>query len=818
MGEHDEFIGDFLEECDENLDQFDQDLVALEENPRDEGKLKSVFRNIHTVKGSSGFFGYAKIGSLAHEGESLLGKLRDGEIEFTGEIATGLLAMSDAIREILVCVEQTQLEGEKDYSELLNRLVALAVSEPEGPKVDQADAIGDPSLMDNQAQISSTDQVDEDPAERSLSLESANKKALGDTADEIQRSGTTPIDGSDEVSVGETPASLKSSRAPGDRISSAVPPAMEAKLQSSSDQSSIRVDVTLLDELMDFAGELVLARNTLNRCSDDLLDPRLSRIANRVSQVTSEIQERVTRTRMQPIGGIWSRFKRIVRDLAAECGKQVKLELEGQDTELDRSLLEAIKDPLTHLIRNCVDHGIESPDEREKRGKSVEGLLKLHAKHESGQFVIEVSDDGAGIDPEKIRNKAIANGLISAESASRAREEEILQIIFEAGFSTAEQVSSISGRGVGMDVVRNHVERIGGSVQLTSVLGQGTKFFIRLPLTLAIVPAVVVRVSEQFFAIPQATFSEVVTVGSNTQVEWVHDLPVCRLRECLLPLIWLDEVLECESEKRQSPSDLFAQDGNKRYQVAVIQIEQLRFGLVVDEVLNSQEIVVKPLGASIKSIGAYSAATILGDGGLALILDMSGIAKFAGLSPETQSRIEERGTEFLVGEQKNFYKTLNEGFAKTLESVGVKTFLLCEVEDGREVAIGMNSVERVEEVLLSKLQVFDSGILVNHQGAAMGVRNFYLKSLEDESIPLESEGLGTTSPLVICKHAETKFGLLVKHITDVVTVADPQKETGKTESRTQDSLADQRFTLVDERVVEMIDLDREAYQLREAIG
>ncbi|MEC8474628.1 MAG: chemotaxis protein CheA, partial [Planctomycetota bacterium] len=562
MGEHDEFIGDFLEECDENLDQFDQDLVALEENPRDEEKLKSVFRNIHTVKGSSGFFGYAKIGSLAHEGESLLGKLRDGEIEFTGEIATGLLAMSDAIREILVCVEQTQLEGEKDYGELLNRLVALAESDPEGSKGAQADTTVDPHLIDNQAQIRSVEKQDKDSAETSLSVETPHEKELGEPADGIKRSGTPPLGGPDEASLGELPPLSKLSEAVSDLSSSPVPSATETKLQSSSEQSSIRVDVTLLDELMDFAGELVLARNTLNRCSDDLLDPKLSRIANRVSQVTSEIQERVTRTRMQPIGGIWTRYKRIVRDLAAECGKQVKLELKGQDTELDRSLLESIKDPLTHLIRNCVDHGIESPVEREKSGKAVEGVLTLHAKHESGQFVIEVSDDGAGIDPEKIRNKAIANGLISADSASRAGVNEILQIIFEAGFSTAEQVSSISGRGVGMDVVRNHVERIGGSVQLTSILGQGTKFFIRLPLTLAIVPAVIIRVSEQFFAIPQATFSEVVTVGSNTQVEWIQDLPVCRLRGCLLPLIWLEEVLQCKSEKRSSQRDLFAQDGN----------------------------------------------------------------------------------------------------------------------------------------------------------------------------------------------------------------------------------------------------------------
>ena len=827
MGEHDEFIADFLEECDENLDQLDQELVALEENPRDEGRLRSIFRSVHTIKGSSGFFGFAKIGSLSHEGETLLGRLRDGELIFNRDIASGLLAMSDAIRELLSSIEQTGLEGEKDYSSVHDILVALSnieVADPSSRSLGEGAAAGSETQQtarqaDSNHEIQpidlGEDAIDADAVEVTNCIQEAGSIDIGGVEESIDTSiNVVPVDAYPDSTSDEAVALATDGQHP--EKSDERPTEFSVESQSKAgkqtgggvEPTTIRVDVDLLDQLMDLAGELVLARNSLNRCGDKTHDPRLATVASRISQITTDIQDRVTQTRMLPIGGIWGRFRRIVRDLAIDCGKNVRLELQGEETELDRSLIEAVKDPLTHLIRNSVDHGIENPLDRISAGKNAEGVVKLHARHEQGQVVIEIVDDGAGIDVEKILNKAIARKLISLEDATALSQQDILQFIFEAGFSTAEKVSAISGRGVGMDVVRSHVEKIGGTVQIESRLGVGTTFTIRLPLTLAIVPALVLKVSDQLFAVPQATFAEVVTLGSATKVEWIHDIPVCRLRGQLLPLVWLDQFLGIQRHGHQSDNARFARSQNS--QIAILQVDQMRFGLVMDEVVSSQEIVVKPIGGAVKAIGAYSAATILGDGIVALILDVSGIARLAGLSAEMHGRLQESDLSLKPGADGKTPLDHGEQPKGVTSKSQEKSYLICEVDGGREVAIAMDLVERLEDVTVESLQRFDTKYVTNYRGKVLQIRSLFASDVTETSDGRKKFAKATT-PLVICKYSGSQFGLLVQQILDVVNISEEiQDQSTSTPPLEKESDSD-RFTLVNGKVVEVVDLERECH-------
>jgi two-component system chemotaxis sensor kinase CheA len=759
MSDNDEFIAEFLEECGENLDQLDQELVALEDNPRDPERLKSIFRNIHTIKGSSGFFGFVKLGMIAHDGETLLGKVRDGEILFNQAIASGLLKMVDAIRELAANIEQTGSEGEKEYHDVAAELRGLLETQP---------------VADRQ-QLGAVEESAEDSAEGVT--EAIQEKKIEDVLPVEEPPVSEPeVEGSAvEESVDQRPSNPREISETREPTSQAAAPAKPA-----SEATSIRVDIELLDELMDFAGELVLARNALTQCNESKEDQELASVTSRVSQITSEIQDRVMRTRMQPIGSIWGKFRRIVRDLSVSCGKEVRLELEGEETELDRSLLEAIRDPLTHIVRNSVDHGIEPPDKRVAEGKPREGVLRLRAEHESGQVIIEAIDDGGGIDVDKIRAKAIAKGLLSEHAAASATSQQILKCIFEPGFSMAEKVSAISGRGVGMDVVRSHIERIGGVIDLQSVLGQGTTLRIRIPLTLAIVPALMVGVAGQRFVIPQANLMEVIAVGAESQIERLNNARVYRLRDRLLPLVWLDEILELDPVTA-------AKSETGSIPVAVVQVDGHRFGIVVDEVLNTHEIVVKPIGASIKSIDAFSAATILGDGSVAMILDVAGIAHLAGLDADTG----DAGSEPSEGEPQ---ETLTAEVAG--ESNDAQSLLVCDVGGGRQVAIPLEMVERLEELAVSEIQQTDTGIAAKYRGSVLPILTLGQPYAEDDT--------KASVQLVVHRRNDQLIGVVVDRILDVVSGESVvQSSLGPT-----DSGAVVGMTLAGGRVIEVVDLGR----------
>jgi len=517
----------------------------------------------------------------------------------------------------------------------------------------------------------------------------------------------------------------------------------EARGSAASD-SNIRVDVALLDKLMNLVGELVLARNQILQFSTSQADAAFVATTQRLNLITTELQEGVMKTRMQPIGGVWAKFPRVVRDLALACRKQVRIEMEGEETELDKTIIEAIKDPLTHIVRNAMDHGFELPADRVSRGKPAEGRLSLRAYHEGGQVNIEISDDGAGINAERVKAKAIQKGIVTADQAARMGERELALLVFAPGFSTAEQVSNISGRGVGMDVVRTNVEKIGGSVDIQSVAGQGTTLKIKIPLTLAIIPALTVTTAGDRFAIPQVSLLELVRLEgaeATRELEMVHGAPVYRLRDRLLPLVNLAHALNLQTA-------FLAPDGppTDAVNIVVLQADAHSFGLVVDEINDTEEIVVKPLGKQLKGIAAYAGATIMGDGRVALILDVLGLAQRAGVIAEHRDRPH--------GET---------GASAPAVAVERQMLLLFRLGDGRRMAIPLSQVARLEEFPRASVEWAGGHPTVQYRD-----RLLPLIHLAERLGDAPAGGAPDLLRVVVYSHEGRDVGLVVENIVDIV--------------------------------------------------
>jgi two-component system chemotaxis sensor kinase CheA len=580
--EDDEVIREFLIESNENLNRLDTEIVDLERNPTTE-RLASIFRTIHTIKGTCGFLGFGLLEGITHHAENILSQLRSGQKQVNGALVSLILETVDAVRQILAHIESQGSEGEREYSDLKRRLGAAAAQ--------QAETV---------------------PAPREGAAEAEQ------FAPAVAPSPAIPV-----VQIqAETP--------PGPAVLASV--AAEQEKGLSVAETTIRVDVSLLDKLMNLIGELVLARNQILQCTTQREDIALSGASQRLNLITSELQEGFMKTRMQPIGVVWNKLPRVVRDIANMLGKQIELQMEGADTELDRTIIEAIKDPLTHLVRNSCDHGIEDPERRLTRGKPAKGTLHLKAYHEGGQVNIEISDDGAGVDIERVRNKAVERGLVRADQAAQLSEREVIGLLFLPGFSTAGQVTNVSGRGVGMDVVKSNVEKIGGSVDIVSRIGEGTTVKLKIPLTLAIIPGLLVTSGGQRFVIPQVSLLELIRLEDNPagKIDYVHDVPVYRRRGTLLPIAYLNEVMGLGDHH---PGDVC--------NIVVLQAEQKQFGLIVDGVNDTQEIVVKPLGKQLKGLTCYSGSTIMGDGEVALILDVPGIGRLSGVLTEGRTDVRE---------------------------------------------------------------------------------------------------------------------------------------------------------------------------------
>ncbi len=672
MNEMDEIVQEFLVESHENLDQLDQDLLALEQDPTSRDLLGSVFRTIHTIKGTSGFLAYSKLEAVAHVGENLLSRLRDGALSLTPEITSALLEMVDAVRGLLSTIESTGAEGDPDHSALLATLTRLQTL-----PVDTAEAAEAPAPA-----------VEPEPIDTPKIGEVLLAQGAVDTQDVVtavveQRLG-------DERKLGEILV----------QQGAAQPADVEQALEAQADprrsvaDSSIRVDVDLLDALMNLVGELVLTRNQIVQHASTRQDADLVRSSQRLNLIASELQEGVMKTRMQPIDSVWNKVPRVVRDLSTSLAKQVRVVMEGKETELDRTILEATKDPLTHLVRNAVDHAIETPQERLAKGKPTEGTLLLRAFHEGGQVNIEITDDGKGIDPAVIGAKALDKGLVTAEQLARMGEREITSLIFLPGFSTAAAVTNVSGRGVGMDVVKTNIEKIGGTIDVQSRVGRGTTFRIKIPLTLAIIPALTVTCSEDRYAIPQVNLLELVRLeGEGLQgIETIQGAPVYRLRGNLLPLVYLDRELGV------GPGQL--DRSRETVYIVVLQAEERQFGLVVDDVCDTEEIVVKPLGKQLKGIPCYAGATILGDGRVALILDVLALAQQANVL--TAGR--DRG---LVDD-----RAVNDASADS----DVQSLLVVGLGADRRMAIPLAMVTRLEEFASSSIEHVGSREVVQYRG------------------------------------------------------------------------------------------------------
>jgi two-component system chemotaxis sensor kinase CheA len=565
-------IREFLVESHENLSRLDQELVELEKRPQDTALLASIFRTIHTIKGTCGFFAFSTLERISHQAESLLSQLRDGKRELTATLISLILETVDATRKVLASIEASGEEGPERFEELVERLRLASLSTAEGDVQPRLDSV------------------------------------------------TVPV--ADLPVVNGAPKIIEKSN-----------PEENGVKSSAVADANIRVGVVLLDKLMDLVGELVLTRNQILQFNTEREDPALNATSQRLNLITTELQEGVMKTRMQPIGMVWNKLPRVVRDMAVALGKQIRLEMDGTDTELDRTIIEAIKDPLVHLVRNACDHGIEPPEGRAQAGKSTEGRLTLRAYHEGGQVNIEIGDDGAGIDVARVKQKAVEKGLLRSEQLEKLSDREVLNVIFQPGFSTAQTVTNVSGRGVGMDVVRSNIEKIGGGVDISSRPGEGATVKLKIPLTLAIIPGLVIASGDERFVIPQVSLLELVRLegdSSEKRIEHVHGTPVYRRRGSLLPVVYLNEVLGLKSAQRADAVSM-----------VVLQAEDRQFGLVVDGINDTQEIVVKPLGKQLKGISVYSGATIMGDGKVALILDVLGIGQSVGVL--TESREQARG-------------------------------------------------------------------------------------------------------------------------------------------------------------------------------
>ena len=695
-----DIIREFLIESSENLARLDNEIVELERRPKDADLLASIFRTVHTIKGTCGFLGFSILEAITHEAETILSQLRAGEREVSGNVISMILEVIDATRAILDEIEHTSLEGSNHYPDLVQRLRAMA-------------------------------------------------RSAGFAAEEPVMAALLPDVERETLPIPEKPGSkvwLPTKTA--DTSKAAPPPPAAATAKPIEDNehhmpvadSAIRVDVTLLDKLMNLVGELVLARNQILQYNTQNEDSSLNATSQRLNLITTELQEGVMKTRMQPIGVVWNKLPRVVRDIAYSLGKQIRLEMDGAATELDKTIIEAIKDPLTHLVRNSCDHGIERPEIRSRAGKQPQGRILLRAYHEGGQVNIEITDDGGGIDVLKIRAKAIEKGIIRAEQAERMGERESLSLIFHPGFSTAEQITNVSGRGVGMDVVKSNIEKIGGLVDITSRLSEGTTVRLKIPLTLAIIPGLVVTSGTERFVIPQVSLLELIRLeGNGKQIEHVHGTRVYRRRGSLLPIAHLNEVLKLEPK-----------GDNEAVNIVVLQAEDRQFGLVVDGISDTQEIVVKPLGKQLKGLTTYAGATIMGDGRVALILDVVGIGQQSGVLAATAEAAR------------------SEARKKLQVTDDIQRLLLFRAGSFERLAVPLSLVARLEEFDQSVIERASGRPVVQYRD-----RILPLVSLAELIDPGAVSAINERNVLqaIVFQEGERSIGVVVDQIVDIIEEA-----------------------------------------------
>lgn len=737
-----ELLNEFIIEAIENLDCLDQELMELEENSQNKDLINSIFRRIHTIKGTCGFLELTKLESLTHNGETLLDSIRSEQLKMSENIISALLDMLDTVRRMLEFLEKEGTEIEADNSSLIMRLKELNnpttksdLEIEECLKVKQEDS-KIVTLSKEEQELSELD-----------ALFNAAK-------DEYEKNNYN----STEEIIEKTEVSNEKNFTENSKLGTTIDngKANKEKNHSLAD-STLRIDIELIDKLMNLVGELVLTRNHILQFTSENEDKGFKNTTQQLNLITTSLQEEVMRTRMQSIANIWNKFPRIVRDISKTCKKEVQVIMEGEETELDRTIIAAIKDPLTHIIRNSVDHGIETPNIRETNGKSRCGTIFLTANHEGGNVIIEIRDDGAGINTERVKAKAFEKGLYTEEALSAMNEREILNLIFHAGFSTAEKLSNISGRGVGMDVVRSNLETIGGSIELQSKSMIGTTIRIKIPLTLAIIPALTVTQAGQCFAIPQTDLVELFRLEGDEIVNKMEDVrgsTFIRLRGELLPVLYLGHELELQPKLKnelKKNEDSTKENFNDAYiTVVVVKVDSRHYGLVIDEVHETQEIVVKPLGTRLRNIEVFGGATIMGDGKVALILDTNAIARRAGVFDD--QRI-----------------PLNKENLETNESEKKTALIVADISSNQRVAIELKHVNRLEEFSIKEVEYGSGHQVINYRNGLLRLIN-----LADEFYSSSENRTGNLSntseelKVIVINSNNTQYGFVVENIVDIV--------------------------------------------------
>lgn len=876
----DDLLNEFLTETAESIDEVDAEMVILEQDPTNKPILDNIFRLVHTIKGTCGFLGLPRLESVAHAGENVLGKYRDGELVVTSDSVTLILAALDRIKEILAGLEATQEEPQGDDSEIIHKLnvvasggsVEEAVAAPapvtdviEMPEIIQSKNIlpGQVSLEELEAAFAAAPGPDDEDDDTTAVQDEGDSlflrigggdavkvithlfhnRILGDASVKNLMDGVNTRDS--KVKMGDFFTSyLGGNKNSGPSIEAAFAPfishnitveqnktvrklldtvleevdlsplladavlveyddvaaqfleEVSKKAQSkkvekdkvvanakagepSIANQSIRVNVQVLEDLMTMVSELVLTRNQLMQLLRNSNDSEFSIPLQRLSQCTTELQEGVMKTRMQPVGNAWAKLPRIIRDLQLELGKKIDLQMLGADTELDRQVLEMIKDPLTHMVRNSADHGIEMPDARLAAGKKETGTVRLNAFHEGGHIIIEITDDGAGLPVEKLKAKALKNELATQEELDEMSDNQIQRFIFHAGFSTAEKVTAVSGRGVGMDVVRCNIEKIGGTVDLKSIEGKGTSFSIKIPLTLAIVSALIVKCGDDRFAIPQISVLELVRASKDSEhsIEHINDTPVLRLRDRLLPLVRLDEILGMAGEKSEEDEDVRKDD-----YIVISQVGTFTFGIVVDQVFDTEEIVVKPVAPILKDLHTFSGNTILGDGKVIMILDPNGIV----------NQISDKVTD-------SSGLGMEEEVKQTTARNDNEAILLFRAGKGSRRAVPLSLVARLEEIDVDTIEEADGQPVVQYRGQLMPLLTVC------SSYELKQEG---RQPVLVFTDGDKTMGVAVDEIIDIME--------DKIDIELSSTIAGQVGTaVIDGAATEIIDV---AYYIEKAFG
>ena len=692
----DDLLREFVTETNESLDVVDVELVRFEQDPNNAKILDNIFRLVHTIKGTCGFLGLPRLEALAHAAETLMGKFRDGA-PASSEAVTLILSTIDRIKTILELLEREQREPEGGDTDLISNLERMV------------DHVG--STGKHAASQHTVGTLVSQVLERTLRPDE-------DSLDDLERAfRETPAD---------PPAAKPAKPAPADA------PAKDD--EAAKGNQSIRVTVDTLEQLMTMVSELVLTRNQLLEIVRKHEESEFKTPLQRLSSVTAELQEGVMKTRMQPIGNAWQKLPRVVRDLSNELGKHIDLVMQGAETELDRQVLDLIKDPLTHMVRNSADHGLESTEQRRAAGKPEHGQIRLSAYHEGGHIIIQIADDGRGLDTERIKAKAISQGLVSEADVEKLSEAQIHKFIFAPGFSTATKITSVSGRGVGMDVVRNNIDQIGGTIDVKSVAGAGLSFTIKIPLTLAIVAALIVEAGGHRFAIPQLSVVELVRArsGSEHRIERIKDTKVLRLRDKLLPLVGLSHLLDLGKD---------ADDIDGGF-IVVTQVGSQTFGIVVDGVFHTEEIVVKPMSSKLRHIAVFSGNTILGDGSVIMIIDPNGVSQAFGNAVTSQLAAAEAADR-------------DHAFAEEAST----SLLVFRAGSTRPKAVPLSLITRLEEIDAQKIEMSNGRHMVQYRGHLMPLVSM------SEDVRVKGEG---AQPLLVFSDGSRSMALVVDEIIDIV--------------------------------------------------